>query len=84
MPDSITLGLAHGPVIGWMDNVNLEENKRRRAQAMRTTDAARPTSQRLTEPMRPSAGTTTDGVSIPRGLASVKPLPFGDRAVVFE
>ena len=34
--------------------------------------------------MQPSAGATTDGVSIPRGPASVRPLPFGDRAVDFE
>ena len=34
--------------------------------------------------LRPSAGATTDGVSIPRGPASLKPSPFGDRAIRFE
>ena len=46
--------------------------------------AKRQTRDLLRRPMRCKAGTTTDGVSIPRGPANVTPLPFGDRAVVFE
>jgi len=67
------------------DDINHEEINAVVCDNGEATDAARRTSQRLTEPMRPCAGATTDGgLDSPDEIASVKPLPFGDRAVVFE
>src|SRR3954451_10834070 len=90
-PDPITLGLAPGPVTGWMDNVNLEREQASARPRTRTTDAARPTSQRLTEPMRLCLEPTLDlGLDSHAGASrncypsGIEPSVLNDRRVGTE
>src|SRR3954462_12128650 len=91
MPDPVAFGLAPGPVTGRMDNVNLEREPASARPRTRTTDAARPTSQRLTEPMRLCLEPTLDlGLDSHAGAsrncypAGIEPSVLSDRRVGTE